>query len=97
MDENVGARPTDWEMQTQSCCWLIFEETLKRKKFGDNGGIELHKDIRIAELEDVIKRSSWGIPLAAKTLAEVISQRLYKTGYICFHILYIYIIRINSY
>nr|GMD61943.1 disease resistance RPP13-like protein 4 [Ipomoea batatas] len=82
--DGAGAKREEKEKQTQDCqkhCWLVFEETLKRKKFGDIGGIELHKDIRITELEEVIKRGSLGNPLAAKTLAEVISQRLHKTGY----------------
>ncbi|XP_031111480.1 putative disease resistance protein RGA4 [Ipomoea triloba] len=77
----AGAKREEKEKQIQDHCWLVFEETLKRKKFGDIGGIELHKDIRITELEEVIKRGSLGNPLAAKTLAEVISQRLHKTGY----------------
>ncbi|XP_019190644.1 PREDICTED: putative disease resistance protein At1g50180 isoform X2 [Ipomoea nil] len=79
--DDAGAKREGKEKQIQEHCWLVFEETLKRKKFGDIGGIELHRDIRITELEEVIKRGSLGNPLAAKTLAEVISQRLHKTGY----------------
>nr|GMD62316.1 putative late blight resistance protein homolog R1A-10 isoform X1 [Ipomoea batatas] len=70
--DGAGAKGEEKEKQIQEHCWLVFEETLKRKKFGDIGGIELHKDIRITELEEVIKRGSLGNPLAAKTLAETL-------------------------